>query len=45
VIAYPDLGPEAIRRLVVVEFPVIVLIDTKGNNLYLSGPAQYRRGR
>lgn len=45
VIAYPDLGPEAIRRLVVVDFPVIVLIDTKGSNLYLSGPAQYRRDR
>ncbi|NLO36134.1 MAG: TRZ/ATZ family protein [Clostridiaceae bacterium] len=42
VVAYPDLGPEAIRRLVVVDFPVIVLIDSQGNSLYQSGPARYR---
>jgi fumarate hydratase subunit beta len=34
VIAYEDLGPEAIRELYVEDFPVIVVIDTKGNNLY-----------
>ncbi len=34
VIAYDDLGTEAIRELQVVEFPVIVVIDAKGNNLY-----------
>ena len=34
VIAYDDLGTEAIRKLVVENFPVIVVIDAKGNNLY-----------
>ena len=34
VIAYDDLGAEAIRRLAVKDFPAIVVIDSKGNNLY-----------
>ena len=34
VIAYEDLGTEAIRELYVEEFPAIVVIDAKGNNLY-----------
>ena len=34
VIAYPDLGPEAIHELVVEEFPVIVAIDSKGRDVY-----------
>jgi fumarate hydratase subunit beta len=34
VIAYEDLGTEAIRELEVEEFPVIVVIDARGNNLY-----------
>lgn len=34
VIAYEDLGAEAIRRLEVEDFPAIVVIDSKGNNLY-----------
>ena len=34
VIAYEDLGTEAIRRLQVKDFPVIVVIDSRGNNLY-----------
>lgn len=34
VIAYDDLGTEAIRKLWVKDFPVIVVIDSKGNNLY-----------
>ena len=33
-IAYDDLGTEAIRKLTVKDFPAIVVIDTKGNNLY-----------
>ena len=33
-IAYDDLGTEAIRKLTVKEFPAIVVIDAKGNNLY-----------
>ncbi len=43
VIAYPELGPEAIRRLEVKDFPVMVVIDKHGNNLYESGKAQYRQ--
>lgn len=34
VIAYDDLGTEAIRKLEVKDFPVIVVIDAEGNNLY-----------
>lgn len=34
VIAYDDLGTEAIRKLEVKDFPVIVVIDNQGNNLY-----------
>ena len=34
VIAYDDLGTEAIREIYVEKFPVIVVIDAKGNNLY-----------
>ncbi len=41
VIAYDDLGAEAIRKLVVEDFPAIVVIDSKGNNLYKSGRAAY----
>lgn len=41
VIAYDDLGAEAIRRLEVENFPVIVVIDCEGNNLYETGPAAY----
>ena len=33
-IAYEDLGTEAIRKLSVKDFPVIVVIDSKGNDLY-----------
>jgi fumarate hydratase subunit beta len=41
VIAYEDLGPEAIRRLEVEEFPVIVVNDVRGNDLYEEGVKQY----
>ncbi len=34
VVAFPDLGPEAVHRLVVENFPLIVAIDADGNNLY-----------
>ena len=34
VIAYSDLGTEAVRRLTVENFPAIVVIDSEGNNLY-----------
>lgn len=41
VIAYDDLGAEAIRRLEVEDFPVIVVIDSNGNNLYETGREAY----
>ena len=41
VIAYDDLGAEAIRRLEIENFPVIVVIDSKGNNLYEIGREKY----
>lgn len=41
IIAYEDLGPEAIRKLVVKDFPAIVIIDSKGNNLYEQGQKEY----
>lgn len=41
VIAYDDLGTEAIRRLEVKDFPVIVVIDAEGNNLYETATAAY----
>ena len=41
IIAYHDLGTEAIRKLEVKEFPVIVAIDSKGNNLYEIGREKY----
>ena len=42
VIAYEDLGTEAIRRLVVKGFPAIVVNDIYGNDLYRQGKEQYR---
>ena len=41
VIAYEDLGAEAIRRLEVEDFPVVVIIDSEGNNLYETGRVEY----
>ena len=41
IVAYEDLGAEAIRRLEVEDFPVIVIIDNEGNNLYETGRANY----
>ena len=41
VIAYDDLGAEAIRRLVVEDFPAVVIIDSEGNNLYETGKQNY----
>lgn len=43
VIAYEDLGAEAIRRLTVEDFPVIVVADCAGGNLYESAMRQYRK--
>ena len=44
VIAYDDLGTEAIRRLEVEDFPVIVVIDSEGNNLYEMAIEEYKEG-
>lgn len=43
VIAYDDLGTEAIRELEVEDFPAIVVIDSKGTNLYEEVVKQYRK--
>lgn len=43
VIAYDDLGTEAIRKLEVENFPVIVVIDSQGNNLYETAIQDYQR--
>lgn len=43
VVAFPELGPEAIYRLKVERFPVTVVIDCEGNNLYKTGRAQYEK--
>ncbi|WP_161822826.1 Fe-S-containing hydro-lyase [Sporotomaculum syntrophicum] len=41
VVAYPELGPEAIYRLAVEDFPVIVVNDTQGGDLYEEGIKMY----
>ena len=41
IIAYEDLGAEAIRKMDIKDMPLIVIIDTEGNNLYKQGQEQY----
>lgn len=43
VIVYDDLGTEAIRKLEVKDFPVIVVVDAEGNNLYETAIEKYKR--
>lgn len=43
VIAYEDLGTEAVRELEVEDFPVIVVADSAGNNLYETAVKQYQK--
>jgi fumarate hydratase subunit beta len=43
VIAYDDLGAEAVRRLFVEEFPVVVVNDLYGGDLYREGRERWRR--
>ncbi len=43
VVAYDDLGAEAIRKLEVKDFPCIVIIDKDGNNLYETAIEEYRQ--
>jgi fumarate hydratase subunit beta len=44
-IAYEDLGAEALRKLYVEEMPLVVIIDCEGNNLYETGRADYLKNR
>jgi fumarate hydratase subunit beta len=41
-IAYDDLGPEAIRKLTVINFPLVVINDFQGNDLYISEQRKWR---
>ena len=41
IVTYEDLGSEAIRRLEVEDLPIVVVIDSKGNNLYEQGQNAY----
>ena len=43
VVAYPDLGTEAIRLVEVEDFPAVVIIDSEGEDLYETGPKKYAR--
>ncbi len=43
VVAYDDLGTEAIRKLTIEELPVIVVIDSQGNNLYETATDQWKK--
>ena len=43
VVAYEDLGTEAIRKLTIEDLPVIVVIDSQGHNLYETAPDEWRR--
>lgn len=43
VLAYPELGAEALAKLTVEEFPAIVVIDCEGNNFYEEGQKPYRK--
>lgn len=44
VVAYPELGPEAVLELTVVDFPVVVAIDSQGNDLFKTGKQKYQTG-
>jgi fumarate hydratase subunit beta len=41
-VAYEDLGPEAIRKLTIVDLPLVVINDSQGNDLYLSEQIKWR---
>lgn len=43
IIAFPELGAEAVRKLTVKDFPAVVVIDSNGNNLYEIGKNKYRK--
>ena len=41
-VAYPELGPEALRRLVVSDLPLTVALDAQGGDAYAMGVERYR---
>ena len=43
VLAYPELGPEALAALTVEDFPAIVVVDSEGNSFYEEGQKPYRK--
>lgn len=43
IVAYEELGPEAIRKLEVEDFPVVVVNDVRGEDLYVEGAKKYRK--
>ena len=43
VIAYDDLGAEAIRKMEVKDFPVVVVVDSEGNNIYETAVEKYKK--
>ena len=43
IIAYAELGPEAVSRLLVEDFPLFVINDVFGNDLYEMGVSQYKK--
>jgi fumarate hydratase subunit beta len=43
ILAYEDLGPEAIMKLEVEDFPAVVINDVRGNDLYVEGAKKYRK--
>ena len=45
VVDYEDLGAEALRKLTVEDMPLVVIIDSRGRNLYETGPAEYLKHR
>ncbi len=45
IIAFPELGAEAIRKLEVEDFPLTVIIDSYGNNLYEIGKNEFRKNK
>lgn len=42
-VAYPELGTEALVRLELVDFPVVVAIDSRGNDLYAQAASEWRQ--
>ncbi len=45
IICWEDLGCEAVRKMEVRDFPLTVVIDSQGNDLYEQGPAEYNKSR